>query len=55
MTETSHDLLQLKGGMDQLIQRLAASIKADIKCNSEIVALRVEKDYTVRKDPILLH
>jgi monoamine oxidase len=44
MTETSHDLLQLKGGMDQLIQRLAASIKGSIKCNQEIVALRVQKD-----------
>ncbi|MFL9457254.1 flavin monoamine oxidase family protein [Tolypothrix bouteillei VB521301_2] len=40
MTETSHDLLQLKGGMDQLIQRLATSIKADIKCNAEVVALQ---------------
>ena len=28
LVETSHDLLQLKGGMDQLIQRLAKAIKA---------------------------
>jgi monoamine oxidase len=41
VTETSHDLLQLQGGMDQLIQRLAASIKAPIYCNREVVALRV--------------
>ncbi|MEC4815198.1 MAG: NAD(P)/FAD-dependent oxidoreductase [Scytonema sp. PMC 1069.18] len=45
MVETSHDLLQLKGGMDQLIQRLAASIKAPIKCNQEVVAIRVRKDH----------
>jgi monoamine oxidase len=46
MTETSHDLLQLKGGMDQIIQRLVASIQADIKCNAEVVALHVENNYT---------
>ncbi|MEC4813116.1 MAG: NAD(P)/FAD-dependent oxidoreductase [Scytonema sp. PMC 1069.18] len=45
MTETSHDLLQLQGGMDQLIQRLAASITASIQCNSEVVALHVQKDH----------
>lgn len=45
ITETSHDLLQLKGGMDQLIQRLAASITGEIKCNSEVVALRVQFDH----------
>lgn len=45
MTETSHDLLQLQGGMDQLIQRLAASIKADIKCNCEVVGIAVQKDH----------
>jgi len=31
--------------MDQLIQRLAASIKGEIKCNSEVVALSVQKDH----------
>lgn len=44
LVETSHDLLQLKGGMDQLIQRLVASIKAPIKCNQKIVAMRVLSD-----------
>ncbi|MBD2775825.1 flavin monoamine oxidase family protein [Iningainema tapete] len=44
LVETSHDLLQLKGGMDQLIQRLAASISAPIKCNQKIVAIRVLDD-----------
>ncbi|MEC4817609.1 MAG: NAD(P)/FAD-dependent oxidoreductase [Scytonema sp. PMC 1069.18] len=44
VTETSHDLLQLHGGMDQLIQRLAASIKAPIYCNREVVALRVRQN-----------
>ncbi|MBD2195505.1 MULTISPECIES: flavin monoamine oxidase family protein [Calothrix] len=46
LVETSHDLLQLKGGMDQLIQRLVQSIKAPIKCNQQIVAIRVHEDYT---------
>ncbi|MBO3458224.1 FAD-dependent oxidoreductase [Aetokthonos hydrillicola CCALA 1050] len=46
VVETSHDLLQIKGGMDQIIQRLVSSIKAPIKCNQEIVALRVRQDYT---------
>lgn len=41
IVETSHDLLQLSGGMDQLIHRLVASIKAPIKCNAEVVALDV--------------
>ncbi|MBD2775826.1 flavin monoamine oxidase family protein [Iningainema tapete] len=44
LVETSHDLLQLKGGMDQLIQRLVSSIKAPIKCNQKIVAMHVESD-----------
>ena len=44
LVETSHDLLQLQGGMDQLIQRLVASIKAPIQCNQKIVALRVRQD-----------
>ena len=44
LLETSHDLLQLEGGMDQLIQRLAATIKAPIKCNREVVDLRVQEN-----------
>lgn len=46
LVETSHDLLQLQGGMEQLIQRLVASIKAPIKCNQQIVAIRVREQYT---------
>ncbi|MBW4597029.1 MAG: FAD-dependent oxidoreductase [Brasilonema angustatum HA4187-MV1] len=45
LVETSHDLLQLKGGMDQLIQRLVSSIKAPIMCNQQVVALRVRQDH----------
>ena len=44
LVETSHDLLQLEGGMEQLIQRLAESIKAPIKYNREVVALKVQED-----------
>lgn len=43
LTETSHDLLQLEGGMDQIIDRLAASIQAPIRCNQEIVSLNVHQ------------
>ncbi len=42
LTETSHDLLQLEGGMDQIIDRLVDSIQAPIRCNQEIVALEVQ-------------
>ncbi len=42
LTETSHDLLQLEGGMDQIIDRLVAEIKAPIRCNQEIVSLSVK-------------
>ncbi|WP_017317985.1 flavin monoamine oxidase family protein [Mastigocladopsis repens] len=45
LVETSHDLLQLKGGMDQLIQRLVASIRAKIQCNQKIVGMHVRKDH----------
>ena len=31
IVETSHDLLQIKGGMDQIIQRLVNSIKAVVQ------------------------
>ncbi len=44
LVETSHDLLQLKGGMDQLIHCLAKAIKAPIKCNREIVAIDVQEN-----------
>jgi monoamine oxidase len=46
LVETSHDLLQLQGGTDQLIDRLVKSIEAPIKLNQEIVALRVREDGT---------
>ncbi|MEH2320950.1 flavin monoamine oxidase family protein [Nostoc sp.] len=46
LVETSHDLLQLNGGMDQLIQRLVESIKAPIKCNQQILAMRVRDEHT---------
>lgn len=42
LVETSQDLLQLEGGMEQLIQGLAKSIKTPIQCNREIVALKVQ-------------
>ncbi len=42
LTETSHDLLQLEGGMDQIIDRLVDSIAAPIRCNQEIVSLNVK-------------
>ncbi|MGL5875825.1 MAG: flavin monoamine oxidase family protein [Xenococcaceae cyanobacterium] len=41
LIETSHDLLQLKGGTDQLIDRLVKSIEAPIKLNREVVALSI--------------
>lgn len=44
LVETSHDLLQLKGGMDQLIHSLVKTIKAPIKCNREVVALNVQQN-----------
>jgi monoamine oxidase len=46
IVETSHDLLQIKGGMDQIIQRLVSSIKAVVKCNQQVVAMRVRDGYT---------
>lgn len=45
LVETSHDLLQLQGGMDQIIQRLVSSIKAPIQCNQKIVGMRVGQDH----------
>ncbi|MBW4490999.1 MAG: FAD-dependent oxidoreductase [Trichocoleus desertorum ATA4-8-CV12] len=44
LTETSHDLLQLEGGMDQLSDRLSAAVQGPIHCNQEVVALRVHED-----------
>ena len=41
LVETSHDLLQLQGGMDQLTNRLAKAVKGSIKCNQEVVGLSV--------------
>lgn len=46
IVETSHDLLQIKGGMDQIIQRLVASINSPIICNLQVVAMRVRDGYT---------
>ncbi len=45
LVETSHDLLQLEGGMDQIINHLAAAIKSPIKCNQKVVGLHVQSDY----------
>jgi monoamine oxidase len=45
LVETGPDLLQLEGGMDQLIHRLAAALHGPIRCNQEVVALRVCEDY----------
>jgi monoamine oxidase len=42
LTETSHDLLQLEGGMEQIIDRLTAAIKGRITCNREVVTLEVQ-------------
>ena len=42
--ETSHDLLQIAGGTEQIIHRLADSIKGNIKCNTEVTGLQVCKD-----------
>jgi monoamine oxidase len=41
LVETSHDLLQIEGGMQQLVDRLVESIQAPIQCNAEIVGLEV--------------
>ncbi|AFY56413.1 monoamine oxidase [Rivularia sp. PCC 7116] len=41
LVETSPNLMQLQGGMDQLTTNLAEAINAPIRCNQEIVALRV--------------
>lgn len=46
VVETSHDLLQLQGGMEQIIERLAQSIQSPIKCNQKVVAIRVNSEYT---------
>ncbi|MBF2006416.1 MAG: FAD-dependent oxidoreductase [Chlorogloeopsis fritschii C42_A2020_084] len=45
LVETSHDLLQLEGGMDQLVNHLAAAVKAPIKFNQKVVGLHVHEDY----------
>ncbi len=44
LVETSHDLLQLQGGMDQLTICLAKAINSPIRCNQEVVRLKVLKD-----------
>ena len=41
--ETSHDLLQIEGGTEQIIDRLVASIRGNIKCNTEVTGLQVGK------------
>mgnify|MGYP003402333593 CR=1 FL=1 len=45
LVETSHDLLQLEGGMERLIERLAESIQVPIKHNREVVSLGVREDF----------
>ncbi len=41
LTETSPDLVQLRGGLDQLVGRLAAKIRGPIQRGSEVVGLQV--------------
>lgn len=45
LVETSHDLLQLEGGMDQIINHLAAAIESPIKYNQKVVGLHVQNDH----------
>lgn len=45
LVETSHDLLQIKGGMEQLIWRLVESVKAEIHCNQQVTAIRVRENF----------
>lgn len=42
--ETSHDLLQIKGGTQQIIDRFVTSIKGNINCNMEVTGLQVCQD-----------
>ncbi|MEM9926611.1 MAG: NAD(P)/FAD-dependent oxidoreductase, partial [Cyanobacteria bacterium P01_D01_bin.50] len=42
--ETSRDLLQIQGGMEQIIDRLIKSIKSPIKCNQKVVGIRVDSE-----------
>lgn len=44
LIEISPKLLQLQGGMDQLPNYLAKAINGPIRCNQEVVALRVHED-----------
>ena len=46
IVETSHTLLQLKGGMEQIIHRLVESINSPIQCNQPVVAMRLRENYT---------
>lgn len=46
VVETSRDLLQLQGGMKQIIDRLVESIHSPIKCNQKVVAIRVNPEFT---------
>ncbi|NJL61535.1 MAG: FAD-dependent oxidoreductase [Methylacidiphilales bacterium] len=45
LVETSHDLLQIQGGMEQLIWRLVESVKAEIHCNQQVTAIRVKENF----------
>lgn len=45
LVETSHDLWQLEGGMDQIINHLAAAIESPIKCNQKVVGLHIQNDH----------
>lgn len=46
VVETSHNLLQIEGGMQLIIDRLVASINAPIECNQPVVAIRTRLNYT---------
>ncbi len=45
LVETSHDLLQIQGGMEQLIWRLVESVEAEIHCNQQVTAIRVKENF----------
>lgn len=44
LNETSPELIRLKGGMDQLVRRLAERIQGPITCGQEVVGLDVRED-----------
>jgi monoamine oxidase len=44
LTETSPELVRLRGGMDRLVHRLARRIRGTIRCGREVVGLDVQPD-----------